>query len=601
MGETPQTDTPVTIGKYRILGTLGRGAMGVVYKGQDPQIGRIVAIKVLRSVPATLDAHAGAALERFKTEARSAGNLRHPRIITVFEVSSEGETPYIVMDYLEGEGLDAFIQRSGRLDPETMIHILEQVADGLDHAHSKGVVHRDIKPSNISIDKNGGAFILDFGVASIGTVGAQGGPVMGSPGYMSPEQILNKDIDFRTDIFSLGVLAFECLTATRPFPGDNFTAVVSNILNAKPRSLTEVRPDLPLSAEAEIEQALSKRREDRFPTARAFIDALKKSLGLSATASGESGAEIFSRPRVRKQSSWTPIGGESPPKEEMPARTSHSVNWQGSASGVILPEVSGRGASGEFERPQSDAYRTPAGSAFEFQSINKHPGGMFQHASDSLSDITSQNNENAARGNRIILALMGTVCLVLGLLIVWMVFGAGIPTPDTEPQNSAVQAIPFTEAPPSFEQFTKNIPHEAPALGKTISEMSDREILGILVQRSHGDDTTLRALEEARRRKIPDLVDAAVGLLQSDSYVIRIEATKVLASSGEKRIVPALVIVLEDHDPLVRSQAARALMLLGDRKAVAYLQTRLIREDVNDVKLAIRRAIERLNGYPLAE
>ncbi|MCB0311304.1 MAG: serine/threonine protein kinase, partial [Bdellovibrionales bacterium] len=140
-----------TIGKYKILGTLGRGSMGIVYKGQDPEIGRLVAIKTLRKMFSSHFQDTSTSLERFRLEARSAGNLRHPNIITVFDINFEGEIPFIVMDYVEGEGLDQLISKNGRIEPRLVIRYLREVAQGLDYAHSNGVIHRDIKPSNIIV------------------------------------------------------------------------------------------------------------------------------------------------------------------------------------------------------------------------------------------------------------------------------------------------------------------------------------------------------------------------------------------------------------------------------------------------------------------
>ncbi|MBN8550801.1 MAG: DUF2789 family protein [Deltaproteobacteria bacterium] len=299
-----------TIGKYQILGPLGRGSMGLVYKARDPEIGRIVAIKTLRKILSSDPSELEAAIRRFKFEARSAGNLRHPNIITIFEVNHDRDTPYIVMDYVEGESLDTVIEVGGKLAPAQMVQYLAQAAAGLDYAHSRGVVHRDIKPSNLLVDKSGNVFILDFGIASINEsfpdadASSVVTPIMGTPGYMSPEQVLNEKLDHRTDLFSLAVVAFECLAGQRPFPGDNFTSVIGNILNSKPLSLSALVPELPLSLEAELERALSKKKEDRFDSAEHMIASFARAAGVDSSA-GSSAARLVKTPvRQRKLSAW---------------------------------------------------------------------------------------------------------------------------------------------------------------------------------------------------------------------------------------------------------------------------------------------------------
>ncbi len=269
-----------TIGKYTILETIGRGSMGIVYKAQDPEIGRTVAIKVLRRITGDSVFTEEAALERFRTEARSAGNLRHPSIITIFEVSTENESPYLVMDHVEGEGLDRRLERLEKLSIHDAMHIIAQVASALDYAHGNGVIHRDIKPSNVLIDRVRRAYVLDFGVAHMGGSPDGSEPVMGTPSYMSPEQILNKDVDNQTDLFSLGVMAFECFSGKRPFSGRDSTAVLTNILKGIRHDLTAVAPELPLALEAEFDKALAFGKEERFRTGAEMVRAFGAALGL---------------------------------------------------------------------------------------------------------------------------------------------------------------------------------------------------------------------------------------------------------------------------------------------------------------------------------
>ena len=271
--------------------------MGIVYKAQDPEIGRLVAIKVIDWLPYLEGFNREAVLDRFRAEARLAGNLRHSRIATVFEVNSEDNCPYIVMDYIDGRGLNEHLAESGKISPVKALHYLSQIACALDYAHSRSVIHRDIKPGNILIDADGNAYILDFGLALSGVLDADSSaPVMGTPSYMSPEQILNREIDYRTDLFSLAVVAFECFTGNRPFEGADSTRVMSGILKGERRDITELTPELPLLLDAEFDKALSPEKENRFLSASVMVDAFSRALGIGADSGAlaqKSGHENF--------------------------------------------------------------------------------------------------------------------------------------------------------------------------------------------------------------------------------------------------------------------------------------------------------------------
>ena len=273
-------NTPSTIGKYQIQGVLGQGGMGIVYRAFDPAIHRPVAVKTITK--STLDpADLQYALTRFRHEAQAVGRLTHPRIAAIYDYGEDVDIAYIVMELVNGQSLFHHIQNQARFGLKEIGEMIRQLLDGLGYAHSLGVVHRDIKPSNILINDDGRLKLTDFGIARIDTSTlTQVGEIMGSPGYMSPEQFLGTDIDARSDIYSVGVIAYELLADRRPFTGNN-AEVMRQVLNERPVNPSEFNSKISVQLDWAAQKALSKKQADRFQSAKEFADAFVKGINAS--------------------------------------------------------------------------------------------------------------------------------------------------------------------------------------------------------------------------------------------------------------------------------------------------------------------------------
>ncbi len=260
------------LGKYEIRSEIGRGGAAIVYRAYDPDLNRDVAIKVL----SPLLAQNQAVVERFRREARSAALLDHPNIVTIHDVGKDGDWHYIVMHLLEGETLTEIIRHRAPLPPEEVLSILHPLAQALDYAHSRGVVHRDVKPSNIIVSPTGHVTMTDFGIAlaahekRITATGA----IVGTPDYMSPEQVEGLEIDGRSDQYSLGIIAYEMLSGRLPFEGTGPGNLLYKIVHEKTPPIGLIKSDLPEPVGKVLEQVLSKKAKDRYATTEFFVEVL---------------------------------------------------------------------------------------------------------------------------------------------------------------------------------------------------------------------------------------------------------------------------------------------------------------------------------------
>jgi TonB family protein len=275
-------EVPPAIGRYQITGALGFGAMGAVYKAFDPLIKRTLAIKTIRlDIPRRSPQHR-AFIDRFYQEVRIAGTLSHPGIVTLFDVGEEDGVPFLAMEYVEGKTIGAVLDEGTRFKPERVIGLVSQMAAALDYAHSRGVVHRDIKPTNLIVNAADEVKVTDFGIAKLADAEiTHSGTLLGTPSYMSPEQAMGENLDGRSDIFSLGVVAFEMLSGQQPFPGANVTSILYKLVHVDPvePANLEMSGLVPQKWREVFHKVLAKKPENRYQTASAFVEDLEYCLG----------------------------------------------------------------------------------------------------------------------------------------------------------------------------------------------------------------------------------------------------------------------------------------------------------------------------------
>ena len=265
-----------TVGRYEVLSELGQGAMGIVYKAKDPRINRMVAIKTIRFADEFEEAKIKEVKERFLREAEIAGKLSHPSIVAIYDVGEDYDLTYMAMELIEGENLQKYCRVRSLLPLRKVLFVVGETALALDYAHRQGVIHRDVKPANIMLLRTGKIKVTDFGIAkAVSSSQTKSGIVLGTPNYMSPEQINGHAIDGRSDIFSLGVVFFELLTGQLPFHGKSLTNLFYQITQVKHPAARSVNPNLPKPVEQILDRALAKEPDQRFPTCADFAKYLR--------------------------------------------------------------------------------------------------------------------------------------------------------------------------------------------------------------------------------------------------------------------------------------------------------------------------------------
>jgi serine/threonine-protein kinase len=333
---------PKQIGRYEVLSIIGRGAMGVVYKARDPLIGRVVALKRVSVGDLLPEDQQREFRERFFREARAAGNLKHPNIVTVHDVGEDQGVPYMAMEYLEGGSLASLMKLRGALPLPECLSVVTQVASALAFAHRQGIVHRDIKPDNILLDKDGRAVVTDFGAARLqDSELTRTGEVLGTPYYMSPEQVLGEPLDGRSDLFSLGVIFYLMATGRRPFKGDTVSTICYHIVHSPPEPISsELR--VPQNVLPVLERLLAKRREQRFGSGEELIAVLGALGDAPPTVEVPTPIPVTAIPSpntVPVAAPGFPPGGPSHPSGYPPTGPSHPSGYPpgGPSGGATTP------------------------------------------------------------------------------------------------------------------------------------------------------------------------------------------------------------------------------------------------------------------------
>jgi serine/threonine protein kinase len=435
---------------------LGRGATGVVYRAQDPAIGRTIAIKTIRLSDFTDESERERLRERLFREAQSAGMLSHPNIVTIYDIAEENGLAYIFMECVDGPPLEKVLNtKDPPLRGDAALTLLRQTATGLDYAHKKGIVHRDIKPANILIHERTHAKITDFGVAKIMSQQmTQSGVMMGTPNYMSPEQVQGHSVDGRADQFSLAVIAYEILTGEKPFLADQLPALLFRIVREDPVAPQRLNPTVGPQVEMVLKKALSKSANDRYATCLEFVDALAGALQLSP--------------------GWHPLPRSS--AQSMPTFAGSAVEVPGlrPAAGKPIAPVAPRA-----EQPVSPALDAPLG-------IRYHEGHV----------------EEAESRNPVLKSL---VWMLVGIGLVGLVlFGAQkyLFNRNSEPAPAAVAETPPSNPPAADDSTSKPSPvgsddatPRAPA--------SDKAPAATAPESQQPDNPTASADDEPKPKKSP--------------------------------------------------------------------------------------------------
>lgn len=552
------------IGKYEIQGLLGRGSTGVVYLGFDPQLQRKVAIKALHVArsgslePISEFQGSQQVVKRFMAEAQSTGRLRHQNIIALHEGNVHGPVPYLVMEYVEGNTLDSLIKSGHYFSLTEFLSLFNQLADAIDYAHSQGVLHRDIKPANILIDSKFKPYILDFGVAKIHEQisaedeGVRSTSVLGTPAYMSPEQIKNKPLNNQSDLFAFAIVAFQCLCGSRPFEGETFTAVASSILEKFPKHVTSFRSDLSVEVDHVFIKALAKDRAGRFESARQFIKALEVALRASDYSSAK---------RMNQ--------GQSSASSEVVSKDLEKVKaLVGKAAGISPDKISSTVSLSQN--------RTQASLATK------------EATAKTVSDSDLKSKSSFTFFLFFIGVLIGIALIVTYFL--WprrnIVIVSGVVISDNQ-SNLAENNLVVTPLPsPELSSETQEIQQQ--------EEASIAVLVQNILEQSSDSALISSLLSELKLKSETKFHINVTPLLGHSNYLVKVAALKILIERKEVEAVTSILPLLDDADPLVRGFAAKSLGVLANSSYSDVLGRRASKEKVPEVIRALENAIERI-------
>ena len=408
------------LGRYEIVSEIGKGAMGTVYKAIDPLLDRTVALKTINI--AANDPDLAEYEARFYLEAKAVGGLNHPNIVTVYDVGSSGTMPYLAMEYIEGVELATLTGHGTALPLEQALHVAAQVAEGLAYAHAHGVIHRDIKPANIMLPDEGPVKIADFGIARMRSAETRSDApnVIGSPRYMSPEQVLGRRADHRSDIFSFGVMLYEMLTGTPPFSGADLNAILFQIVNLVPPAPSTVNAAVPTMLDHIVAKALAKSPDDRYDSARdlaADLQQCRGNLSPELRVAGDSMAPPRAMPKIDPYAA-TPLLSKSFPdaRQRDPQPDAFGATTLGIAKdfdsiSAMVRLASQTGVAADFE----DLKKTPRPETVEASTVH---GRLVPEQSSRLITGFDRDFGRWNQADRLIFAASVATAVVVAVLIV---------------------------------------------------------------------------------------------------------------------------------------------------------------------------------------
>lgn len=568
-----------------MLGLIGRGSTGEVYLARHPASKLTVTVVLLNAPPAGR----GQTLEEKLSAAQAACALRHPNIAPPLEVGEVEGHPFIVMQDVAGGGLEALLgSKPDGIRFETTVGFLRQAAAALDHAHERGVAHLGLAPKNLKIDSSGRLLVIEFGVALLSTID-QGvlrtaddqEARMVSPEYMAPEQLLHERVDRRADLFSLAVIAFECFTGARPFPGTTLSVAIASILNGRPLAASALNSAVPRSVDQEFFRALSLDPAARFSSAVEMIESLSSSFK-EREAFQEAGSVVEHRTAKPSPSTLTSTNDSARCAEG--GSTSASTYTPGGAQTYQAAKPSDRQRSENLPIPRSTVARArnidPARANYLKQ----------QHRNLLAADAGGLERRGwiNTRFDEVRQLLAKSLIVLAALLVVLSVYLFAFDRHRVAPPDAHTSAARGREV----VYITD---------AKPLHLLDDRELVRLLSVEGQGDERILAMLEEIRSRKFTNWIDSFAFGCRHASSEVRLFSVKTLADLEDPRIVEPLVLRLEDPQPSIRRIAAEALGRSGDQRALKGLSSAANIERVPEVHSALLDAIAEIKGFSTGE